>query len=169
MMNRCLLLILLLGIVGCTDTADTVMLEYRNLDNEALDAMMMVTDGNQATRMDLRIFKDLRNRYDRIDKKLNIMMINRTSKELVQEVYESTGIIMYVHESNLNRDRYKLEADRIRNLPAKASLVKTQQTGRVARTGRRRGHRGIHRSRCVARPCTKWAPTPLSSISWNRN
>ena len=116
MRKRYFPVMILLAVAGCTDTADSIMLEYRNTDNEAIDAMMMVTSEDRARRMNLRVFKPLGDRYKLIDKKLEIMLVNRTSKQLVEETYTSIGIVLYIHESTVNQRRYRLEARRISNL-----------------------------------------------------
>ena len=51
MKKRCLLVLCLVaGLSGCTDTIDSVTREYRNANNEAIDAMMMVTSEARAGR-----------------------------------------------------------------------------------------------------------------------
>ena len=64
MKKRCLLVMCLLaGLSGCTDTIDTVTREYRNTNNEGVDAMMMVNSDAQAGIMIARIFKPSTDRY----------------------------------------------------------------------------------------------------------
>lgn len=108
--------VLVLIFAGCVDTVDSVAREYRNANNEIIDAMMMVTSDARAEGMMARIFKPSSDRYEAIDKKLGILVINRTKKELVKEVFESEGVHMYLTELEVNRQRFALELTRIRNL-----------------------------------------------------
>jgi len=104
---------LLLILVGCTDTIDTVTREYRNTTNEAIDALMLVTDEPSALRMTNRVFKPMTARYKAIDEKLNIIKVNRVKKDLVKEVYESDGFQIYLNELDMNRQRLSLEVARL--------------------------------------------------------
>jgi len=117
-MNRIHLVfaVLLMTLVGCTDTIDTITREYRNATNEAIDALMMVTDNNTALQMTNRVFKPMVIRYKAIDDKLKIVQANRTKKELVKEVLESDGFQIYLNELEMNRQRASLEFARIRNV-----------------------------------------------------
>ncbi len=108
--------VLTLVTAGCVDTVDTVAREYRNSNNEVIDAMMVITTESQADGMTARIFKPMNDRYDAIDRKLTILITNRTKKEIVNEVYESEGVHMYLVELEINRQRYALEMTRLRNL-----------------------------------------------------
>jgi len=117
MIKRVLLLLaLLLGAVGCTDTPDSLAREYRNTTNEGLDAMMMVTSDRQAYRMNVRVFSTLRDRYDALDKKLELVRSNRTKKEFITEIFASDGVNLYFSELEVNKQRYTLEITRLRHL-----------------------------------------------------
>jgi hypothetical protein len=106
----------LLVLVGCTDTVDTITREYRNATNEALDALMMVTDESSAQRMTNRVFKPLNMRYKDIDDKLKIVEANRSKKEMVKEVLESDGFQVYLNELDMNRQRMSVEVARLRSV-----------------------------------------------------
>ncbi|MSQ95942.1 MAG: hypothetical protein EXR98_15500 [Gemmataceae bacterium] len=110
------LTLLVLVFAGCVDSVDSVFREYRNSNNEAVDAMMMVTSESQADGLTARIFKPMGDRYDRIDKKLSILVINRTKKEIITETFESEGVHMYLTELEINRERFALEMTRLRDL-----------------------------------------------------
>src|SRR5207253_7776082 len=88
---RLLLLGLVFGAVGCTDSIDTVTREYRALNNEAIDALTMITTEAKAQEMTIRVFKPMRDKYMAIDKKLTIVKSNRDKPEFAKEVLESDG------------------------------------------------------------------------------
>lgn len=117
-MNRFHLIVafLLFALLGCTDSIDSLTREYRNTTNEAIDALMMVTDDWSAARMTHRVFKPMSFRYKDIDTKLGIVKNNRLKKELVKEVYESDGFQIYLNELDMNRARMSMEMARLRDL-----------------------------------------------------
>ena len=117
MIRRCLLILgLLLLLTGCTDSIDSVTRELRNMNNEVIDAMMMVTNETQASRMNVRVFKPMRDRYGEIERKLKIVNANRLKKEFAKEVLESDGMQVYLTDLAVNRQRFALEMTRLRNL-----------------------------------------------------
>ena len=117
MIRRCLLILgLLLLLTGCTDSIDSVTRELRNMNNEVIDAMMMVTNETQAHRMNARVFKPMRERYGEIERKLKIVNANRLKKEFAKEVLESDGMQVYLTDLAVNRQRFALEMTRLRNL-----------------------------------------------------
>ena len=115
-MKRFPLMLLALATVaaGCTDSPESVSREYRNANNEAIDAMMMVVDDATAERMVRRIFKPLQERYDVLDKKLAAVEQNRDQKDFVKEVFESNGVHLYLTEIEVNRQRFILESVRLK-------------------------------------------------------
>jgi hypothetical protein len=117
MKSRSLIFAIILACVcGCTDTINSVTLEYRNANNEALDAMMMVTNEETAKVMTMRVFKPLGERYKSLDTKLKIIDSNRTKKEMIKETFESDGTHMYLTELIVNQQRYSLERTRLRTI-----------------------------------------------------
>ena len=117
MKKRCLLVLALLaGLAGCTDTVESVTREYRNANNEAIDAMMMVTSEARAGQMTARVFKPSVERYKAIDSRLNIVQNNRLNHDFVVETFESAGLHLYLTELEVNQQRFSLEMIRLRNL-----------------------------------------------------
>jgi hypothetical protein len=109
----------LLGLSGCTDTPDSVCREYRNAINEAIDAMMFITDEPSAKRMTVRILKPMTERFRAIDFKMRIVRSNRTKPEFAEEVLTSDGVQMYITELEVNQQRYSLELTRLCQVFAK--------------------------------------------------
>lgn len=103
-------------LAGCAESVESISREYRNANNEAIDAMMMVINEEQAVRMKARVFLPLRDRYQELDRKLASLRVNRTRKELARELSESEGVKLYVAELAINRQRFDLETTRLRNL-----------------------------------------------------
>ena len=109
--------ILILLLAGCTDNIDSITREFRNCNNEAIDAMMMITNDEQAGRMTMRVLKPIGQRYQDIEFKLKAWQSNRNSnKETVEEIFNSNGFYLYMAELEVNRQRYGLEKARLRNL-----------------------------------------------------
>src|SRR5205085_11426354 len=75
--SRLILIGLLFLVVGCTDNIDSVTREYRAVNNEAIDALMMITTEAKAREMTIRVFKPLLKRYEGINNKLKIVKSNR--------------------------------------------------------------------------------------------
>ncbi len=122
------------GMVGCTDTIDTITREYRNTTNEAIDALMMVNDEYSARRYTVRVFSQLDARYASIDNRLKIVETNRSKKEFVKEVFESNGFHLYCTEVDINRQRYGMELTRLRGVLAdytKEERARLDEEGQV--------------------------------------
>jgi hypothetical protein len=119
---------LVLCLVGCTDTVDSVTREYRNANNEAIDAMMLVTSERRADDMIKRVFKTSTERYQAIDKRLETVERNTAKKkDFVKNVFESNGVHLYLNELEINAQRFSLEVIRMRNLAKQ--LVEKEKPG----------------------------------------
>jgi hypothetical protein len=118
-MNKRILLgpaLVLLFLTGCTENMDSISRQLRNCNNEAIDAMMMVTSEKQAERMLTRVLKPLNERYKDIERKLESWEANRTGKEMVEDTFKSNGFYLYIAELEVNRQRFGLEKARLRKL-----------------------------------------------------
>jgi hypothetical protein len=119
--------VFIVAFVGCTDTIDTVTREYRNTNNEVVDALMMITDERSATRMKLRIFDQMLARYNTIDGHLKTVTDNRSRKEFVKEYYESDGLLLYKADLQVNQLRFNLESRRLQALVDQYVLIKQKE------------------------------------------
>jgi hypothetical protein len=108
---------LVLCLAGCVDNMDSISREFRNSNNEALDAITMIVDDESCHRMNKRVIEPVTNRYKDIEKKLDIWKNNRaTDKELVEQTFKSDGFYLYLVECQVNKQRYSLERMRLRSL-----------------------------------------------------
>src|SRR5258708_6294163 len=111
---RLLVLGLVLVSAGCTDSIDTVTREFRALNNEAIDALMMITTEAQAKRMTVRVFRPMSEKYQAINKKLTIVRANRDKAEFAKEMLESDSFHIYLTDLQLNGARRDLEIQRLK-------------------------------------------------------
>jgi hypothetical protein len=116
MRTKLLFAVLVITIVGCTDSIDTVTREYRNTNNEVIDALMRVTDEASAAAVKTRVIDPSDHRYRDIDGRLKIVRSNRTKKEFVKETLESDGFQLYLTDLEVNRQRLSFELARLRKL-----------------------------------------------------
>ena len=121
----------LILIAGCTDSMDSITREYRNANNEGIDALMMIRTKEDATRIHARIFKSMTPRYAAIDEKLKIFTQNRSGNqvELAKEVLESDGVHLYLTDLQVNSQRFTLEKARLRQLFMKYYEEKCKERG----------------------------------------
>lgn len=106
-------------LAGCTDSMESITRELRNANNEAIDALTMVTSEEQARRMNVRVFKPMmgaEGRFKTIEGKLKNWKANRSRKEIVEETFKSIGFYLYVAELEVNKRRFNMERQRLRRL-----------------------------------------------------
>ncbi len=103
-------------LVGCTDTVDSLSREYRNANNEGIDALMMITSDVSAQQMAIRVFRPLKDRYDNIDNRLKAVQNNSTNENFVTTTFQSNNVHLYLTELGVNRQRFTLEMLRLRRL-----------------------------------------------------
>ena len=103
-------------LAGCTDSPDSLAREYRNANNEGIDAMMMITSENSAKQMAIRVFRPLKDRYDNIDNRLKAVHNNSTNEQFITQTFQSNNVHLYLTEIEINRQRYTLEMLRLRRL-----------------------------------------------------
>jgi hypothetical protein len=116
-MKRLLCLtILLLTATGCVDNIESLTREYRAATNEGIDALSMITSEAHAKRMSTRVFKPMTDRFQKLDKKLDIIKNNRTKVEMVEELFDSDGLHIFLSDLIVNRQRFALEIIRLRAL-----------------------------------------------------
>ncbi len=73
-MKKTALAMVVLGLAGCSsDSAHTLSRDYRNLNNECIDAMMMITSERAATFARDKIYKPYSDRLGIIDHRCDVL------------------------------------------------------------------------------------------------
>jgi hypothetical protein len=104
-------------LAGCSnDTAHSLSRDYRNINNECIDALMMVTSESRAKYANVKIFKSFSERISPIDKRAASYEQNTDDKQIVMEMVTTESVAMLLAENSINQRRFKLEQQRIKNL-----------------------------------------------------
>ena len=108
------------SLAGCsTDSANSLSRDYRNLNNEAIDALMMVTSEDRAQLAKTKILgKVYTERLQAIDKRMDSWLQNTEDKLVVIETMSSESVVTLLAELPINAKRLDLEQKRIGNLLA---------------------------------------------------
>src|SRR4051794_14561883 len=116
-MKKHLALLLFLGCsAGCRDSADTLSRDYRNLNNEAIDALMMITSEGQAQAMHVRVLKDFGNRIQGVNDRCKNWKQNNEKEDYGSQIYTSDSVLILAVESEMNKERLDLETKRLKAL-----------------------------------------------------
>jgi hypothetical protein len=124
------LLGLALGLLtGCsTDSANSLSRNYRNINNEAIDALMLVTNESRAETANVKIIKTYKDRLIEIDKRLDTYVQNQEEKLILFETLTSESVVILFAECTINQKRLDLEQQRLKNLLA--TLVQREKDRR---------------------------------------
>jgi hypothetical protein len=108
------------SLAGCsTDSANSLSRDYRNLNNEAIDALMMVTSEERAQLAKTKILgKVYTERLQAIDKRMDSWLQNTDDKLIVLETMTSESVVTLLAELPINAKRLELEQKRLGNLLA---------------------------------------------------
>lgn len=113
-MKRVTLLLCLTGLAGCsTDSAAGLSRDYRNLNNEAVDALMMSTSEDRAKLARDKVLKVYGDRLKAIDKRCEDWLRNTDDKLVVFETMDSESVITLLVETPINAKRLAHEQQRI--------------------------------------------------------
>jgi hypothetical protein len=116
-MKKTALMVVAIAMAGCsTDSAHTLSRDYRNLDNEAIDALMMITGEARARFARDKIFKPYNERLTKIDDRAATWLQNTEDDFIVRDTMGSESVMTLIDESEVNKTRLKLELDRIKVL-----------------------------------------------------
>ena len=106
-------------LAGCSnDTAHSLSRDYRNINNECIDALMMVTSEARAKFVTDKIFKTFPDRVGPLDKRAATYEQNTDDKTIVLQMISSESVAILLAENIINQRRLKLEQERIKNLLA---------------------------------------------------
>jgi hypothetical protein len=108
---------LLLCATGCTDSIDAMARDTRNMNNEAVDALMVVTNDAQAKIVIDRVFDNYQEKVKKIDDRLKNWDF-RDSKEKANDLFLSDSLAILFVENVANRDRLLIEKTRLKELAA---------------------------------------------------
>jgi uncharacterized protein (DUF4213/DUF364 family) len=92
-MKRAALLFCLAGLSGCsTDSAHSLSRDYRSLNNEAIDALMMATTEQRAQIAKTKILKSYSDRLQAIDKRFATWVQNTDDKVIVLDTFTDESV-----------------------------------------------------------------------------
>jgi hypothetical protein len=109
-----------LVLVGCTtacrDSADQLSRDYRNLNNEAIDALMMITDEPQAKLMLERVIREYPQKLKVVDDRCKNWKQNTEKDEYATQIFTSDSMAILLVECKMNQERLELEKRRLKRL-----------------------------------------------------
>ncbi len=113
-MKRAALLLCLTGLAGCsTDSAYSLSRDYRSLNNEVIDALMMSTTEERAKLAQEKIIKPYSDRLQKIDKRFASWLQNTDDKEIVRDTLTEISVATLISEIPINTRRLEHEQQRI--------------------------------------------------------
>jgi hypothetical protein len=114
---KSLVVVAILALTGCTDTIDSISREYRNANNEVIDAVMAITSEQKAKDINARIFKTIPERYKKMDDKLKNYETNQaTNLEMVTNYLTSDGVQLLIADRKANVKRFDVAMKRLKEL-----------------------------------------------------
>jgi hypothetical protein len=118
-MKKLTLIVVALGLAGCsTDSAQTLSRDYRTLNNEAIDALMMITSESRARFAHNKILKRYQERLGEIDKRMTTWLQNTDDKDIIVDTLSSESVFVLLAECKINQERLALEQRRLQKLVA---------------------------------------------------
>jgi hypothetical protein len=104
-------------LAGCSnDTANSLSRDYRNINNECVDGLMMVTSESRAKFVNEKIFKTYSDRVALIDKRAANYQQNTDDVQIIRETLNSESLAILFAEISANKKRMDLETARIRKI-----------------------------------------------------
>jgi len=105
-------LLLLVTAVGCVDSANTMARDLRNLNNEVIDALMMVTNDQKAKTVGERVLAEYSERMTLLDDRFKNWDMRDTA-EKANELFRSDNFALLLIENKANKDRLNTEMKRL--------------------------------------------------------
>jgi hypothetical protein len=115
-MKRCRLLPIVFFLAGCGDTVDSLSQAYRNINNEVVDALMMVTDEPSARVANEKIVSTYAERIATLEARIGELKLNLGAHRFRDEFIRSESGVILLSEQKFNRARLALELDRLQKL-----------------------------------------------------
>lgn len=118
-------LLVVLAASGCVESADSISREYRNLNNEAIDSLMMVTSEARARTAVDRVLSEYENKLKKIEDKVKAYKMN-AKIDILKQMYTSDSIVILTLENGYNKQRLEAEKKRLKRL---FDTLKAEQPG----------------------------------------
>lgn len=116
-MRRVLGALMLIGCgAGCRDTADVLSRDYRNLHNEAVDCLMMITGEPQAKAVKARVLDQFGTRIKSVTDRTKNWKQNAEKTDYGSQLLTSDSVVILMLENEMNRERLQLESARLKKL-----------------------------------------------------
>jgi hypothetical protein len=133
LVRRLALLPVVLCLAGCRgDSAGAISRDYRNINNEVIDSLMMVTGESRAKFANEKILKTYNERVGAVDKRVEIWEQNREIADIVLDMLTSESTSTLFAENQINLKRLDLERKRIQRL---LDMKKQEETDRRRQLG----------------------------------
>jgi type I site-specific restriction-modification system R (restriction) subunit len=101
---------------GCRDSADMLSRDFRNLNNEAIDALMMITDESSAKTMLERVIKQYPKKLQLVDDRCKNWKQNNEKDDYGSQIWTSDSVAILIVETEMNKQRLALEEARLAKL-----------------------------------------------------
>jgi hypothetical protein len=115
--NRIWLALALCCAAGCSnDSAHSLSRDYRNINNEFIDGLMIVTSESRAKVVNEKIVKVYNERVDKVSKRVQTYEQNTDEKLIVYEMLNSDSVVTLFAENASNPKRLAHETARIKRI-----------------------------------------------------
>lgn len=119
-------LALVLVAAGCGDNATILSREYRNYNNEFIDALMTTTNETRAKIAKDKVIDTYETRIADLDKRMDIWEQNKEKEDVSRDTFTSESVALLFSENKRNQERHAREKDRLRKV---LDALKAQNPG----------------------------------------
>ncbi len=102
--------------VGCREDANSLSREWRNINNEYIDSLMVTVDDSSAKNALLKFVNDYDKKVKIVEYRLGIWIQNMEKEVVVESVLGSDSFAVYLAECKTNLDRLDLELERLKKV-----------------------------------------------------
>ena len=103
-------------LTGCSDSAGTLSRDYRNLNNEFVDGLMMVTSEARAKQVTEKIINPYSQRIEQVDKRMDNWELNKEREDVARDTFTEESVVLLFAENKWNQKRIAIEKARLQNL-----------------------------------------------------
>jgi hypothetical protein len=116
-MRKWLAIAVALGMTGCkSDDANSLSRAIRNMNNEAIDALMTVTRESQAKWVNEKILKTYSERLGEVETRMDKWTQTTENKDVCINTLTSESVSLLLAEDMINRRRLKHEVARVKRI-----------------------------------------------------